>query len=410
MLLDLQREFLDPVGGLYHLGPQGGLEELLERWNILTRAAQRAGRPIVVVRTCVRADAADSALPGSWHHSIGAQASAVLVEGSTGVDSVDGLDLPDTVYQVTKKGLSAFQHTHVDRLLANLAVGRLVIAGGPVTESVSATVRQGAALGYEQTVVSDAVYPSDSQLLDTFRNRTEFADTDEAVHILSAEDGNPTHGIRRAVLVIDLQNDFVHADGAMARYGHSPLTDSQRDVVHRNARAVIDVFRQLHHPVIFVRDVQTRHGRDTVLGPMMRRRVPFPTDARFIEEGTWGADYIDGIRPSPDEIEIIKRGNSAFGFTPLHRTLRNLDVRRLVIVGGATHGCISDTVREGIGLGYDFNVVSDATYPPDSPYLKVLQRITGVDRAEATIAGARLETFGTAPATRTTRGMEGTTW
>ena len=33
--------------------------------------------------------------------------------------------------------------------------------------------------------------------------------------------------------------------------------------------------------------------------------------------------------------------------------------------GGAVGGCLSATVCEGVGLGYEFTVVADATYPPN---------------------------------------------
>ena len=78
----------------------------------------------------------------------------------------------------------------------------------------------------------------------------------------------------------------------------------------------------------------------------------------------------------PADIMVTKKGNSAFGLTPLHRILRNLDVTSCILSGGAVHGCIEATVREGVGLGYSFTVVPDAAYPPNSLIADVLANQT----------------------------------
>ena len=69
---------------------------------------------------------------------------------------------------------------------------------------------------------------------------------------------------------------------------------------------------------------------------------------------------------------VRKTGGSGFGFTPLHRILRNLNVRNLLMTGGAVTGCVWATALDGVTLGYDVTVVGDATYPPDSADLATL--------------------------------------
>ena len=58
----------------------------------------------------------------------------------------------------------------------------------------------------------------------------------------------------------------------------------------------------------------------------------------------------------------------------LFRILRNLNVTSCVVSGGAVHGCIEATVREGVGLGYTFTIVPDAAYPPRSLVPDVLEK------------------------------------
>jgi nicotinamidase-related amidase len=69
---------------------------------------------------------------------------------------------------------------------------------------------------------------------------------------------------------------------------------------------------------------------------------------------------------------VEKTGGSGFGFTPLHRILRNLNASKLLMTGGAVTGCVWATAFDGFALGYDVTVVGDATYPADSPDLEEL--------------------------------------
>jgi nicotinamidase-related amidase len=111
-----------------------------------------------------------------------------------------------------------------------------------------------------------------------------------------------------------------------------------------------------------------------------------PPEAHYLEYGAWGTELVEGLQPEVGDFVLEKKGHSAFGFTPVHRILRNLRVRRCIVTGGATSGCVSDTVREGVGLGYEMAVVSDATYPPASPYLAVLARRGQLRTTQAILA------------------------
>lgn len=374
LLVDLQRDFVHPDGAFagWHGLDAGNRGALLANCQRLIEAMHGAERPVIHITTELRSDYADAALPGRWIAQARAAATPALVEGSWGAGLMDGITLDPRDFVVVKKGLAAFQHTNLDRLLMTLGVRQCVLAGGSVTGAISSTVRLGAALGYEQYVVGDAVYPSRPSDLETLRNRVAFTTTKAVAQTdagtPSAEGEAPDY----ALIVVDIQNDFVHPQGAMHRYGHSEMDEAERQQILANNSALAAAMRAHGWPVIYVRDVQTWHGRDTVLGPMMRRAIPMPPEAAFIKEGTWGADLVDGLGIEESDLQVVKRGNSAFGFTPLHRTLRNLGVRHCLVTGGAVIGCLSDTIREGVGLGYDMTIVADAVYPPSDPYLTVL--------------------------------------
>ena len=96
---------------------------------------------------------------------------------------------------------------------------------------------------------------------------------------------------------------------------------------------------------------------------------------------------VDELRPEEDDYVVEKKGGSGFGYTPLHRILRNLNARRLIMTGGAVTGCVWATALDGVALGYDITVIADATYPPDSPDLPSLAEWCEVRPTAEVLAG-----------------------
>lgn len=392
LLLDMQRDFLHPEGffarqGWWNLAASE-VALLIHNCRRLIAAMHTAGRSVVFVNTAFRADYADCALPRTWaKRGLNAEGGA-LVEGSWGAEVMDGLAPEPGDHVLIKKGHSAFQHTYLDRLLANLGVVHCVVAGGDVPGSVSDTVRMGAALGYEQFLVEDALYPRGSAYLPMLKIRAEYVTTDQIVSVSDAPSALPLedHDYRCALILVDLQNDFLHPQGAMISYGYSRLSDSEREGIVANNRKLIEAMHRLGLPVVFVKIGRRADAADSAQAPASRRLRPMPPEAHYMETGFWGTELVDGLEPGKGDLVIEKKGHSAFAFTPLRRILRNLGVRRCLVTGGAVSGCLSDTVREGAGLGYEITVVSDAVYPPNSPYLQVLAERVEVHPTEVVLA------------------------
>ncbi|AUC16377.1 cysteine hydrolase [Tenacibaculum sp. SZ-18] len=74
-----------------------------------------------------------------------------------------------------------------------------------------------------------------------------------------------------------------------------------------------------------------------------------------------GFEIQDIVKPLPGEPVIVKDVNSAFIGTNLETTLKNQQIRNVVIVGLTTNHCISTTTRMAGNLGFDTILVSDAT-------------------------------------------------
>ena len=130
--------------------------------------------------------------------------------------------------------------------------------------------------------------------------------------------------------------------------------------------------REKGWPVVYVNLAHRIDLSDSASPKIVHKNKQLPSGTGRRTEGSWGAQTVAELAPQEKDYVLIKKGQSAYGFTPLHRLLRNLAINPCVVTGGAVTGCVSDTVREGAGLGYRTVVVSDATYPPRSPYLASL--------------------------------------
>jgi ureidoacrylate peracid hydrolase len=156
-----------------------------------------------------------------------------------------------------------------------------------------------------------------------------------------------------ALMLIDVQNDFCHAEGATARSGKSVqaaldmLAPLQRLLAQARAGGVHVIFVQmLQMPWTLTKTYVFRGG-----------------DEERVEEctaGTWGAEFC-GVAPLEREPVVTKHRYSAFVGTSLEPILHALGVRTLVMTGVATNVCVESTARDAFMRDYDVVVVSDCT-------------------------------------------------
>jgi nicotinamidase-related amidase len=86
-----------------------------------------------------------------------------------------------------------------------------------------------------------------------------------------------------------------------------------------------------------------------------------------VAPGTSGWSIHPDLTPQNGDLVIGKRGADAFEATSLGASLRELDVRRLVVAGYATEYCVDSTTRAALAHGYDVVLVGDGhtTYDRD---------------------------------------------
>ncbi|MFH1103728.1 MAG: isochorismatase family cysteine hydrolase [Actinomycetota bacterium] len=161
---------------------------------------------------------------------------------------------------------------------------------------------------------------------------------------------------RSALLVIDMQNDFCHPDGAFAKRG---LDISMAQEIIPTLQRLMAAAREAHVPVAIVRVVRGQYTGWPALDRLSRHNFG-PDFVPVFVEGTWGAELLEGFEPKPGDIALDKNRYGAFTGTNLDLILRNKGVSTLIVSGGATNVCVESTVREGFMLDYDVVLVEDA--------------------------------------------------
>ena len=130
---------------------------------------------------------------------------------------------------------------------------------------------------------------------------------------------------RTALVVIDPQNDFLHADGWYAKSGVD-ITHMQRTI--EPTRALVAAARAKGIPVIWTRH-GFRDGRDAGVFYELR---PFLKDGG-LRQGTWGGAILDGLGAVPEDWYIEKTRLSAFYNTSLDTTLRAVKAETVLFAG-----------------------------------------------------------------------------
>ena len=369
IVTDVQVDYLAADG---FLGPMqkrrmsdGEIAAMAENIRRLATRFRAAGRPVIWARSAFREDFADCAWGSGWAERYFGAPRGFLIEGSAGAGWLAGLAPEEGDIVITRGTHSVFAGSALDRILANLGIGDLLLAGGPLAASLSDTARAGAALGYRVFLAGDAVFPP----LATYPaiSSAQAVTTDEALAAPASTTPAKPAG-RSAFLIIDMQNHFLFPQkGDEAARQKNFARNSE---LVRNCAAMADHLRAKGWPVIWLKTGRRADRVDTAMHKL-REDILLSGDSLLLD-GTWGAELADGLTPAAVDYVLYKRGQSGFGFTPLHRALRNLGVSHCLLSGGAASGCLGATLRDGAALGYRFAVVENALYPVGSKYAAVL--------------------------------------
>jgi len=142
-----------------------------------------------------------------------------------------------------------------------------------------------------------------------------------------------------AVIVVDMQNDFVHPDGALF------VPDAPK-TVPAIAR-LLEKARKSGVPVFYTQDW---HDEDD---------PEFAIWGRHAVAGTWGAEIVEDLKPQKGDVLIKKLRYDGFYGTSLDHLLRLKGVKRLVVVGTVANICVLHTAGSAALRWYEVVVPMD---------------------------------------------------
>jgi len=158
---------------------------------------------------------------------------------------------------------------------------------------------------------------------------------------------------RTALVVIDMQNDFLSGDGWYAQSGID-ISHMQQSI--EPVQALVAGAREQGVPVIW-----TQHGfRDMTDAGVFAMLRDFMKDGG-LRKDTWGYELIRELDAHPDDWRVEKNRLSSFFATNLDLILRGLDVDTLLICGVLTNQCVKATAVDANFRDYKPIVVREAT-------------------------------------------------
>jgi nicotinamidase/pyrazinamidase len=182
--------------------------------------------------------------------------------------------------------------------------------------------------------------------------------------------------VREALLIVDLQNDFVPG-GALAVPHGDEIVDRVRELIESERFELVVATRDWHPP---------DHGSFEAQGG------PWPPHC---VQGTVGAELHPAL--PRDRIDVVVNagyrpeleGYSGFEETELEAVLREHEIDRVTVVGLATDYCVRHTALDAVRRGFDVVVDPEGMRGIDVEPGDSQRALDELAAAGATVAGGR---------------------
>ncbi|MFA0759559.1 MAG: hypothetical protein PVTTEEND_000782 [Candidatus Fervidibacter sp.] len=126
-----------------------------------------------------------------------------------------------------------------------------------------------------------------------------------------------------ALLIVDMQNDFVKEGGKL-------VVPTAKDTIPA-IRQLLDLARQHGMFVAYTQDSHLPNDPE------------FPIWGEHCLVGTWGWEIVDELKPQPNELVVQKRRYDGFYGTTLEHDLRVAGIDTLIVTGTVANICVLHT-------------------------------------------------------------------
>jgi len=139
--------------------------------------------------------------------------------------------------------------------------------------------------------------------------------------------------IKRALLVVDIQNDYFPG-GKWTLSGMNTAAD--------NAAKLVAAARKVGDPVIFI------------------QHESLEANAPYFLPGSPGIEIHASVQPRDGESVVVKHQINSFRDTELKAILDRKGIKSLVVCGAMSHFCVDAAVRAADDFGYAVTLIHDA--------------------------------------------------
>ena len=161
---------------------------------------------------------------------------------------------------------------------------------------------------------------------------------------------------RCALLIVDLQNDFLHPQGA---YSRGKTTSEEAAALPARIRPVAQAMKARAQGLVCASlfTLWPNAAGEPMISPHLLAKRGFLKKGDFAP-GSWGQSVVDELTDTVD-VCVQKVAYSAFFNTQLDWVLRRSGVNTLVVCGIVTNGGVASSVRDAHVRDYDTVVLSD---------------------------------------------------
>ncbi|WP_105037029.1 cysteine hydrolase family protein [Cryobacterium aureum] len=175
----------------------------------------------------------------------------------------------------------------------------------------------------------------------------------------------PSH---TALVIVDMQRDFIEPDGAFGIMG------IDLSMYHQSRPRLHELLKSSRENGVLVIHIQNTSlpGRasDSPAQIRFNQRMHSSDISRaepliYTRPGTPGFDFVEELLPIGDELVVRKYRSSAFWGTNLDLLLRSNGIETVIVTGCTTEGCVESTARDAMFANYYVVLATDCVASDD---------------------------------------------
>lgn len=166
-----------------------------------------------------------------------------------------------------------------------------------------------------------------------------------------------------ALIVIDLQRDFLSPDGYFARKGYDP---ARLRTILPNVNRLVACCRNAGICVVYTRQGYRADMADMTPYETWRRRRGGMEGTDVFLRGSPGFELVPELDVRAEDVIIDKTCNGSFTYTDLEHVLCARGITHLMFTGCTTDVCVHSSLREACDRNFQCLTISDACASGDS--------------------------------------------